>query len=99
MGVKFPRATHLVFCFEKETDTFKVLEVLPKRCAKYGLTLHPEKTRLVQFVSPQKSSEKPDTFEFLGFTHYWDKSRNKNWIVKRKTAKKRLSSKLKAIRQ
>lgn len=92
-------ADDLVFCFEKETDALKVLEVLPKRCAKYGLTLHPEKTRLVQFVSPQRGSEKPDTFDFLGFTHYWDKSRNKNWIVKRKTAKKRLSSKLKAIRQ
>ncbi|MDO9535554.1 MAG: group II intron reverse transcriptase/maturase [Bacillota bacterium] len=92
-------ADDVILGFEKEEDARKVLEVLPKRCAKFGLTLHPEKTRLVQFISPQRGSEKPSSFDFLGFTHYWDRSRKKNWIVKRKTEKKRLSRKIKEVRE
>ena len=81
LGVKLPRATHLVIIFEHERDARRVLDVLPKRLAKYGLTLHPEKTRLIDFrrpdrrvsVSPDGNGDarsRPDTFNLLGFTHY-----------------------------
>jgi hypothetical protein len=81
----------------REDDARKVMEVLPKRMSKYGLTVHPEKTRLVQFQPPEaKSSETEErdpperrTFDFLGFTHYWGRSRRGEWVVKRKTAKSR----------
>ena len=49
LGVKLPGATHPVICFQYREDAEKVMEVLPKRFAKYGLTLHPEKTRLLEF--------------------------------------------------
>src|SRR5512135_1964055 len=52
LGVKFPRATRLVMGFACEEDARRVLAVLPKRFAKYGLTIHPEKTRLVPFERP-----------------------------------------------
>lgn len=58
-----------------------VLEVLPKRFAKFGLTLHPEKTRLIAFgrfakgEAKKRGKKKPDTFDFLGFTHICARSR------------------------
>src|SRR6516164_11761330 len=67
-----------------ERDARRVFDVLPKRLAKYGLTLHPEKTRLVDFrrpdrrasVSPEGDARsRPGTFDLLGFTHYWAMSR------------------------
>lgn len=65
-------ADDFVICFEREDDARRVAEVLPKRFAKYGLTLHPDKTRLFQFHKPDGSDkENPPTFGFLGFTHYW----------------------------
>jgi hypothetical protein len=75
------------------------MEVLPKRTSKYGLTVHPEKTRLVRFQPPQaddseteeRNQPEPRTFDFLGFTHYWGRSRQGAWVVKRKTAKSRLN--------
>ncbi len=54
--------------FEKQDDALKVLDVLPKRFGKYGLELHPEKTRLVEFRHPWKGQRKSETFTFLGFT-------------------------------
>ena len=63
---------------------------MPKRFAKYGLTLHPEKTRLIQFTAPNRYPMlKPETFDLLGFTHYWGRSRRGLWVIKRKTAKDR----------
>ncbi len=83
--------------FTCEEDARRVLEVLPKRFEKYGLTIHPEKTRLVPFERPrhdrdEASSETrtpPGTFDLLGFTHYWARSRNGNWVVKRETSRSR----------
>src|SRR6516164_11413821 len=82
LGVQLPRATRLVIGFTDEADARRVLEVLPKRFGKYGLTLHPDKTRLVPFVRPEQRSdrgappeERPGTFTFLGFTHFWGMSR------------------------
>jgi hypothetical protein len=81
------------------------MEVLPKRFAKYGLTTHPEKTRLIPFASPSKpmreaeanSSDGPGTFDLLGFTHYWGKSRKGTWVIKRKTATSRFGRALRSI--
>jgi hypothetical protein len=66
-------ADDAVFCFQHQEDTEKVLEVLPKRFARYGLTLHPEKTRLVPFGREaldraRRAGTKADTFDFLGFS-------------------------------
>src|ERR1700757_1849891 len=74
-------ADDLVTIFEYERDARRVFEVLPKRLAKYGLTLHPEKTRLVDFRRPDRrvsasphsngdARSRSDTFDLLGFTHY-----------------------------
>ena len=71
-------------------DARRVQEVLPKRFAKYGLTLHPTKTRLVDFRRPGRDESKSGTFDFLGFTHYWAKSRKGRWVPKQKTARDRL---------
>ena len=75
----------------------KVMDVLPKRFEKYGLTIHPEKTRLVPFERPSRvptrptpeQRQPPGSFDLLGFTHYWARSRNGNWVVKRTTSKSR----------
>lgn len=86
-------ADDAVMVFEKRHDAERVLEVLPKRFAKFGLNLHPDKTRLVKFNRPVRSGEDnddPGTFDFLGFTHYWGKSRRGYYVVKRKTMKQRL---------
>jgi hypothetical protein len=62
--------------------------VLPKRLEKYGLSLRPDKTRVVHFVPKGKGN----SFSLLGFTHYWDKSRRGYFVVKRKTDRKRFSA-------
>jgi hypothetical protein len=74
-GVRLPRATLLVIGFTREDDARRVMEVLPKRFGKYGLTIHPEKTKLVPFRRPPYSSspkggprgDRPGTFDLLGF--------------------------------
>jgi len=91
-------ADDMVMGFALQEDAERVLRVLPKRLGKYGLTIHPEKTRLVAFGRPSDTSRsKPGTFDFLGFTHYWGRSRRGKWIVKQKTARQRLSRGLKRI--
>jgi group II intron reverse transcriptase/maturase len=92
-----------LLCFEIEEDARRVMAVLPKRFAKYGLTIHPEKTRMVRFVSPKRQplkdhdQAKRETFSFLGFTHYWEKSRKGNWVIKRNTEKGRFARALKKV--
>ena len=96
-------ADDFVMVFETEEDARRVAEVLPKRFRKYGLRLHPEKTRLVRFERPPTKpppdggGEGPGSFDLLGFTHYWGRSRKGNWVVKRKTAKDRFSRALHRI--
>jgi len=75
-----------------EQDARRVWEVLPKRFGKYGLALHEEKTLLLDFHRPKGGGRKPETFVFLGFTHYWGKSRKGKWVMKRKTAAKKLKA-------
>jgi len=91
-------ADDFVICFEQEEDARRVLNVLPKRFGKYGLTLHPTKTRLIRFRRPNRRvDEGTETFELLGFTHYWGKSRRGGRVVKRKTSASRLSRALKRV--
>ncbi len=95
-------ADDFVMVFATESDARRVMEVLPKRFAKYGLTLHPEKTRLIEYGRTQGPRNgggggKPPTFDFLGFTHYWGKSRKGKLVVKRKTARRRFARSLKRV--
>jgi group II intron reverse transcriptase/maturase len=94
-------ADDFVMGFACEEDARRVLDVLPKRFGKYGLALHPDKTRLVPFHRPPSSGEAegggPGTFELLGFTHYWGRSRRGAWVAKRRTAQGRLSRALRSV--
>lgn len=95
-------ADDFVLVFETEEDARKVEAVLSKRFEKYGLKLHPEKTRLVRFERPDRRPPGGDggsrsSFDLLGFTHFWGKSRKGNWVVQRKTMSARLSRTLKRI--
>jgi RNA-directed DNA polymerase len=96
-------ADDAVLVFSREDDARRVLAVLPKRFAKYGLALHPEKTRLVEFPRPElkasKAGSRTGTFDLLGFTHYWGLSRKGYWVVKRRTAKSRMSRSLRATNE
>lgn len=96
-------ADDFVIVFEREDDAQRVAEVLTKRFEKYGLRLHPEKTRLIDFRKPGRAGEELSaarrnaSFDLLGFTHFWGKSRKGNWVVKRTTASTRFSRSLNAI--
>lgn len=94
-------ADDFVFVFARKEDAERMLDVLPKRFGKYGLTLHPDKTRLVPFRRPDRDDDGdddgPGTFDLLGFTHHWGLSRKGNWVVKRRTAKDRFSRTLRRI--
>jgi group II intron reverse transcriptase/maturase len=94
-------ADDFVIGFTDESDAKRVLEVLPKRFGKYGLTLHPDKTRLVEFRPPQDpdSGRGAEAFDLLGFTHTWERSRKGRWVVRRKTAGSRFTRALTAINQ
>jgi group II intron reverse transcriptase/maturase len=93
-------ADDLVFVFARRDDAERVLDVLPKRFGRYGLALHPDKTRLVPFWRPDRDDDGdgPGTFDFLGFTHHWALSRKGRWVVKKRTARDRLSRTLRHIR-
>lgn len=92
-------ADDAVLCFECKGDATRVFDALPKRLAKYGLTLHPEKTRMVDFRPrpTEKREVTPRSFSFLGFTFYWGKSRYGKLVSKVKTDRKRFSRALKDI--
>jgi len=93
-------ADDFVIAFEREDDARRVLEVLPKRFGRFGLTLHPDKTRLLNFRRPDRKDgdgSGPRTFDLLGFTLFWGRSRRGKWVVKKRTAKDRLSRALRRI--
>ncbi len=95
-------ADDALLCFQYREDAQRVLDVLPKRFAKYGLTLHPEKTRLVEFgrrahQQAKLGKTKTATFDFLGFTHRCATSRNGKFTVHVSTMKKRLRRALTSI--
>ena len=96
-------ADDAVMIFELESDARRVMAVLGQRCSKYGLTIHPEKTRLIDFRRPSLSpdplreSRKSSTFDLFGFTHYWSRSRSGQRVVKRKTMSSRMTRSIEAI--
>ena len=92
-------ADDFLILFERKADAERVLAVLPKRVARYGLELHPQKTRLIDFRIPEGEEKHGETIDFLGFTHYWGKSRKGQWVVKRKTARDRLARAVKKVYQ
>jgi hypothetical protein len=92
--------------FEHEEDAQRVMAVLAKRFGRYGLTLHPQKTRLVDFRAPWRlksvAGERKTagrSFDMLGFTHFWARSRKGHWVVMRKTAAKRFRRAVKRVAQ
>lgn len=98
-------ADDAVMALRERRDADRVLAVLPKRFGKYGLALHPEKTRLVRFHRPRYPQEplrsegdaRPGTFDLLGFTHYWGRSRRGSWVVQRRTGRSRLRRTLQRV--
>ncbi len=99
-------ADDAVILFRHEDDAKRVMDVLSKRFEKYGLTLHPEKTRLLPFKRPDRMKPPRDeddppagplSFDFLGFTIHWGKHPFGKWKVRERTAKDRFRSSLKRI--
>jgi len=93
-------ADDFVIGCEYESDARRVMNVLPKRFNRYELTIHQEKTAMIDFRSPgrrEKSDTNKHTFDFLGFTHHWCKSRRGNWVIRRKTIGKRLRRAMKRV--
>ena len=96
-------ADDFILCFQYREDAEKVHEVLIKRFAKYGLTLHPDKTRLMEFgrealaKSEESGGKMPATFDFLGFTHVCARSQRGNFTIHVRTMRKRLKRSLKRI--
>ncbi len=98
-------ADDAVMVFSDEVDARRVMDALPKRFGKYGLALHPDKTRLILFrpSAPHKDrlgkggDAEPGRFDLLGFTHYWGWSRRGNAVIQRKTAKGRFRRALQRI--
>jgi RNA-directed DNA polymerase len=93
-------ADDFVIGFESKADAERVLEVLPKRMERFGLTLHPDKTRLVPFQRPRKSDptrKGPGSFDFVGFTFYWRRSRSGSWAVGVKTRRQSIRRFLKNV--
>jgi RNA-directed DNA polymerase len=93
-------ADDFVIGCELEADSRRIMAVLPKRFARFGLTIHPEKTVLIKFRKPSARTGSGDgngTFDFLGLTHYWTRSRRGYWVINRRTARKRLRRTKKAL--
>jgi RNA-directed DNA polymerase len=97
-------ADDFVIGFRDYRDAQRVMEVVPKRFGKYGLTVHPTKTKLVPFRPPpemvrdrDEPRDGPGTFDLLGFTHYWGRSLRGYWVVKQKTASDRFSRAVRSI--
>jgi group II intron reverse transcriptase/maturase len=87
----------VILCELKE-DADRIYKVLGARFEKYGLQIHPEKTRLLDFTKPRGGQGKGNSsYTFLGFTHYWTKSRKGNWMVGRKTDSKRLQRAISSV--
>jgi RNA-directed DNA polymerase len=96
-------ADDFILCFQYREDAERVLAVLTKRFAKYGLTLHPEKTRLLAFgrsaLPRYPHAPKPATFNFLGFTHVCARSRRGRFAIHVRTMRTRLRRSGKAVAQ
>jgi RNA-directed DNA polymerase len=99
-------ADDMVLGFENRADVERFLEAFRQRLAKFGLELHADKTRLIEFGLfaarnlKRRGQGKPETFTVLGFTHYCgERRKTRTFIVPRKTAKKRMAAKLRLIKE
>ncbi|MBV9287496.1 MAG: group II intron reverse transcriptase/maturase [Hyphomicrobiales bacterium] len=98
-------ADDFVVGFEHEADARRFLEAMRERLAEFALSLHPDKTRLIEFGRfaaqnrEQRGLGKPETFNFLGFTFICGKTRRGKFLIRRKTRRDRMRAKLKAIKQ
>lgn len=90
-------ADDFVIIFSNGDDARRVAETLPKRFTRYGLEINQEKTRLIDFRISQIGKSEDGSFDFLGFTHYWGKSRKNRWVLRRKTASRRLTRAVKQM--
>jgi RNA-directed DNA polymerase len=99
-GVRFPSATRLVVCFEQREEAEKFRTELEARLWRFGLEVEPTKTKVLAFgrgaeVQAQAEGGKPETFDFLGLTHYCSRSRNGKWFrMKRVTSRKKFRAKV-----
>jgi len=96
-------ADDAVMGFSNKNDALRVMKVLGKRLEKFSLTLHTDKTKLVKFQNPSSSKfnmdrDKNGTFDFLGFTFFWGKSRKKKMVIRWKTSKKKFANSLQKIK-
>jgi hypothetical protein len=105
VGVKLPHATHLIVGFQHEADARRFLDEMRTRLQEFALTLHSEKTRLIEFGRfaakdrKQRGLGRPETFNFLGFTFICGTSRRGYFLLKRKTRRDRLRAKLKMVKE
>jgi RNA-directed DNA polymerase len=103
-GVQLPSATRLVVGFEHREEAERFLGALRERFARFRLALHPDKTRLIEFgrfADPNRRARgdgKPETFNFLGFTHSCSKTRKGQFTVLRQTMRRRWQAKLQAVK-
>ena len=103
--VRLPRATHPVMGFQYADDARNMFAALRARLGKFSLSLHEDKTRLIEFgrlpalERVKRGQRRPATFAFLGFTHYCGWTRDGRFVVKRKTQSSRLSAKLTVLRE
>ncbi len=97
-------ADDTLFGFEHEKDARRMLSELSERFGKFGLRLHEEKTRLIEFGRyaaerrAKRGERRPETFDFLGFTHCSSRTKDGRFIIRRKTQRKRMVRKLKELR-
>jgi len=100
VGVRFPRATHLIVGFQYRSDAERFLRELKERLKQFSLELHPEKTRLIEFGRFAAHNRKrarlgaPETFNFLGFRHLCGTTASGKFQVMRRTMQKRMTAKL-----
>lgn len=105
LGVRFPRATRHVCCFQDESDARRFMSAMTERLGTFGLEVEPSKTSLIRFgalaskAAAEDGLRRPATFSFLGLTHYVGTSRSGNFVVGRKTDGKRMTKKLTELGQ
>jgi group II intron reverse transcriptase/maturase len=98
-------ADDFVVCFQYQSDAKRFEKELNERLKKFGLNLHPGKTRLIEFGRfakedrKKRSQGKPETFDFLGFTHICSKNKNGRFMLRRKTVNKRLTKKIREVKK
>ena len=104
-GVRFLSATRLVVGFEHETDARRFWDAMRKRLEEFSLSLHPDKTRLIEFgrhAADRRAKAglgKPETFKFLGFIFICGRSRKGKFLLKRKSRRDRMRAKLSEIKE